>query len=212
MRTRIGSLFIYLTLAGFDASTLAAQQGVVAGVSSYHLVSSGHAVIIGGYLRKPLNPAVALLGSISVLSDETTLETAGISHTEKMTMVLPEARIEVSGRLGRLLPFAGVGGGLGIGFGRQFGGLTLHATGGARLTLSTRITLTAAVVARAVDPGRGRTLDALIGFELSTSANRAIPPSRKAARILAKADGLDIEEIIGVATPRRTLPAWVSLR
>ena len=160
-------LLCSLSLAGYGTSKLTAQySGFVAGISSYHLVSSGYGMAVGGYLRRPVNRSFSFLGSLSFLTDHTDREISGIRYTETLNMIFPEARVEVSAHMRGLAPFAGVGGGLGIGFGRQFGGLTLHAIGGARLTVSTRITITTAMVVRAVDPGRGHTLDALIGLEL----------------------------------------------
>lgn len=161
-------LVVTISLAGYHTSRLVAQQaGTMVGVSSYRLISTGHGVAVGGYVRGTLNRSIALVGSLSVLSDHTTLETGGIKFTETLRMLFPEARIEVTVPLGRLSAFAGAGGGLGIGFGRQFGGPTLHVIGGARLALSTRLAITTAMMARAVDPRRGRTLDALVGIELT---------------------------------------------
>lgn len=165
---RVPTILLLVAVAGLDTPRIAAQStGAVVGISSYHLVSAGHGTALGGYVRKSLSGSVALVGSVVHFSDETTVVDAGIEFTQTVRMIFSEARIEVSGRVGKLSPFVGAGGGLGIGFGRQFGGVTLHVTGGARFAFNPRMAFTTAILARAVDFGRGRTLDFLIGLALT---------------------------------------------
>jgi len=155
-----------LSLLAPSVASAQASGGVI-GVSSYRMNSPGTGMIVGPYLRKAMGGPFSGVISVPFLFDTRTFEFGPGNATEVTKLLFPEVRLEVAARTGSFSPFLGVGGGIGIDLGGpQYGGVTLHALGGARLRLSPRVSITTTVIARTVRPWNGHTFDGLIGFEL----------------------------------------------
>lgn len=178
-RMRKWGRMVSLCLIGqVSVQTLGAQTvGFVAGASFYRLNSRGQGIALGAYGLRSAGRAVSFVLSVPVLSDVITAQAGTITSEQFSIEYFPEVRVEVAAPLGRLSPFVGGGAGIGVSLnGPLLGGATIHGIGGTRIALSKRSRLIVAVLARAVRPWRGRTIDVLVGFEL---ARRQAPQQQK---------------------------------
>src|SRR5688572_23360125 len=102
-------------LSGLSVSRAIGQgSGVLAGIASYHLNSSGVGLVAAPYLRKDLGGSLSLVGSVPMLIDTKTEQLGFVQYTEVRRLLLPEVRIEAARELGSLTLFLGAGGGIGI--------------------------------------------------------------------------------------------------
>jgi hypothetical protein len=138
------------------------------GVSSYRLSTRGTGFEAGMYLRKVLNRRLTWVLSVPGLSDSRVSQFGPFSGHEHSRILFPEVRIETRNDSARVTPFVGAGVGYGIRIqGNEFGGLTLHGILGIKLRASERTSVVLSVTGRSVDPGRGRTIAAMLGLEFN---------------------------------------------